>query len=74
MKKSSQGGKMSQLEFRECMGILGLETTSFLSDRIFSVVDSNEDGYVSASSHQIECPEFLHVMDILMNGNKTEKL
>ena len=28
------------------MGILGLETTSFLSDRMFKIIDSNNDNYV----------------------------
>jgi hypothetical protein len=28
------------------MGILGLETTSFLSDRIFKIIDSNNDSFV----------------------------
>ncbi len=33
--------------FRENMGLLGLDTGSFLADRIFSVLDVNKDGYVS---------------------------
>jgi hypothetical protein len=28
------------------MGILGLETTSFLSDRIFHIIDSDGDSFV----------------------------
>ena len=31
--------KMSKNAFRECMGLLGLESNAFLSDRIFEVVD-----------------------------------
>ena len=31
--------KMSKNQFRECMGLLGLESNAFLSDRIFDVVD-----------------------------------
>jgi len=29
------------------MGLLGLDTGSFLADRIFSVLDADKDGHVS---------------------------
>jgi hypothetical protein len=35
--------------FRENMGLLGLESDFFLSDRIFHVLDVNKDGQVNLS-------------------------
>ena len=34
--------------FRENMGLLGLDTGAYLADRIFSVLDNDNDGYVKA--------------------------
>lgn len=33
--------------FRKCMGVLGLESNAFLSDRIFQVVDTDRDRYIT---------------------------
>ena len=38
--------RLSRLEFRENMGILGLETSFFLSDRIFNAMDADSDSNV----------------------------
>jgi len=35
--------KMSKFAFRDCMGLLGLESNAFLSDRIFETVDEDKD-------------------------------
>ena len=32
------------MQFREAMGILGMESTKFISDRIFNILDVNKDG------------------------------
>ena len=48
------------------MGLLGLESNSFLSDRIFSVVDQDKDNFISFA-------EFATIMDTLMNGDEDEK-
>lgn len=39
--------KLDKETFRENMGLLGLDTGSFLADRIFSVLDADKDGHVS---------------------------
>lgn len=39
--------KMSKKQFRACMGLLGLESNAFLSDRIFEVVDTDKDQHIS---------------------------
>lgn len=39
--------KMSKKQFRACMGLLGLESNAFLSDRIFDVVDTDCDSYIN---------------------------
>jgi len=58
--------KMSKKQFRSCMGLLGLESNAFLSDRIFEVVDSDKDGYINFV-------QFATIMDTFLNGNEAEK-
>lgn len=58
--------RMSKKQFRECMGLLGLESNSFLSDRIFEVVDSDKDEFITFE-------QFLTIMDTLINGEEDEK-
>ena len=48
------------------MGLLGLESNAFLSDRIFEVVDSDRDSYITF-------PQFATIMDVLINGEEDEK-
>jgi hypothetical protein len=38
---------IDKVTFRENMGLLGLESGSFLADRIFQVIDTDRDGYVN---------------------------
>ena len=52
--------------FREQMGILGQQSNAFLADRIFEVFDKDKDGKISQD-------EYLHIMDVLCNGNDIEK-
>jgi len=48
------------------MGLLGLDTGSFLADRIFSVLDADKDGH-------IQLDEYLKYFDILIYGSQDEK-
>lgn len=48
------------------MGILGQQENAFLSDRIFTVFDSNKDGMLSFE-------EYTQIMDVLCNGTEKEK-
>ena len=52
--------------FRKSMGLLGLQSTSILADRIFKCMDKNNNSKVSFE-------EFLEYMDIVMHGTKEEK-
>ena len=38
--------KLDKETFRENMGLLGLDSGSFLADRIFAVLDADKDGHV----------------------------
>lgn len=58
--------KMTKLKFRACMGLLGLESNAFLSDRIFEVVDTDRDD-------RINFAQFTTIMDTLINGEEDEK-
>ncbi len=58
--------KMTKHKFRSCMGLLGLESNAFLSDRIFEVVDTDRDD-------KINFAQFTTIMDTLINGEEDEK-
>ena len=34
---------MNKFQFREAMGILGMESTNYISDRIFNMIDAQGD-------------------------------
>jgi 1-phosphatidylinositol-4-phosphate 5-kinase len=53
-------------EFRENMGLLGLESTNTLADRIFSSMDKDKTGQVSFRY-------YLDYMDVLLHGSDDEK-
>ena len=40
---------MTKIQFRQNMGILGLESTNILSDKIFEILDKNSDEIVIIS-------------------------
>lgn len=56
----------SLVQFRENMGLLGLESTSILADRIFAVMNRTGNGRVSFD-------EYLLYMDVLTQGSEDEK-
>lgn len=43
---SNASKKITKKQFRENMGLLGLETVFFISDRIFDMLDSDKDSEV----------------------------
>jgi len=49
------------------MGILGLESAFYLSDRIFNVIDTKSDDV-------IDFEEYLDYLNRLMNGDEEQKL
>ena len=53
-------------EFRENMGLLGLESTNTLADRIFSSMDRSGSG-------QVTFGQYLDYMDVLLHGTDDEK-
>ena len=44
--KLSKNDQITQVQFRSIMGLLGMETASFLSDRLFSIIDNKKLGVV----------------------------
>ncbi|EAR82478.2 phosphatidylinositol 4-phosphate 5-kinase (macronuclear) [Tetrahymena thermophila SB210] len=63
---SKNTGKLRKEQFREHMGVLGLDTVFFLSDRIFTMLDSDGDG-------QINFQDFINYFDIITHGNQEQK-
>lgn len=64
--KISQNGGLTCETFMENMGLLGLETTRLIADRIFAVMNSSGSGQVSLE-------EYLDYNDVLMHGTQTER-
>ena len=64
--KISKNGLLTAENFRDSLGLLGLEPASFLSDRIFAAIDENCDKIVDFS-------DFLRYLNIMINGTEKEK-
>lgn len=60
-------GMMDFDQFRRTMGMLGLTPDDFLPQRMFSVFDSNQDGY-------LDYQEFISHVAIMLRGTEDEKL
>jgi len=59
-------GNLTKDEFRESLGLLGLEHATFLSDRLFNIVDERCDKI-------IDFMEFMQYLAIVLNGSDNEK-
>ena len=59
-KIASNGEKLSREGFRKIMGVLGLESASFLSDRIFDIIDIKAGGevYIYIYIYIVTTPRF----------------
>lgn len=68
--------KISHKNYRESLGIIGIESLSFMCDRMFKIMDKDKDGYVHTyySLLQITLSEYLNYIDVLLYGNEDEKL
>lgn len=58
---------MSHKNYRESLGIIGLESLSFMCDRMFHIMDKDKDGFILL-------PEYLNYLDVLLYGSEEEKL
>ncbi|EGR32428.1 phosphatidylinositol-4-phosphate 5-kinase family protein, putative [Ichthyophthirius multifiliis] len=59
-------GFLDRQKFRDCMGILGLDSVQFLSDRLFNVMADPKG--------QIPFNRFLIYIDTITNGDEQEKV
>lgn len=59
-------GKMSHSAYKESLGIFAIDSLGFLSDRMFAVMDSDNDG-------KIDLEQYLNYFDIMLHGSKDEK-
>mgnify|MGYP001048626800 CR=1 FL=1 len=64
--RMAKNGIFTLESFRQNMGLLGLKSTSAITDRIFRVMDQTNQGNVSFE-------EFLEYMDVLINGSSEER-
>ena len=64
--RMAQGDAFNLRAFRDTMGLLGLQSTRIIADRIFSVMDKDNKGKVTFE-------EFLAYMDVLIHGKSEEK-
>jgi len=57
---------MTHAAYKDSLGIFGIDSLSFLSDRMFAVMDSDCDG-------KIKLREYLDYFDIMLHGTQEEK-
>ncbi|KAM3133933.1 hypothetical protein pb186bvf_013899 [Paramecium bursaria] len=57
---------LSKSQFRENMGLLGLDSVYFLADRLFAILDDDQNG-------RINFDEFAAYFDKITNGDQLEK-
>lgn len=58
---------MSRQSFKESLGIFGIDSLSFLSERMFTVMDADKEGSISLY-------EYLDYFEIMLHGTKEEKM
>lgn len=76
-KISNSSKKLNKVNFKENMGILGLDTAFLLSERVFQLMDEDQDGMVfiyiftifTKFRHlKISLADFINYMNVLLNG------
>ena len=60
-------GRMSLKQYRDSLGLIGMQSLSFLADRMFQVMDTDKNGWISLE-------EYLTYIDTMMYGEEKEKL
>lgn len=58
---------MSRFSFKESLGIFGIDSLSFLSERMFTVMDQDKGGSITLF-------EYLDYFEIMLHGTKEEKM
>ena len=58
---------LSHAAYKESLGIFGIDSLGFLSDRMFAVMDYENKG-------RIKLDEYLNYYDIMLYGTKEEKM
>ena len=79
-KVSNNQTNLNKDQFRMHMGILGMDSAYFLSDRIFALLDEDGDGTVFSclifyflNPSKVNFEEFIKYLDLLINGDQNEK-
>ena len=57
---------MSLKQYKESLGLIGTDSLSFMADRMFAVMDNNNDGCITLD-------EYLCYIDIMLYGTEEEK-
>jgi hypothetical protein len=58
---------MTHKQFRDSLGLIGMQSLSFMADRMFQVMDRYRKGYITLG-------DYLCYLDVLMFGSEDEKL
>ena len=58
---------MSHESFKESLGVFGIDSLSFLSDRMFAVMDDDGDEGISLY-------EYLDYFEVMLYGEKEERM
>ena len=63
----ASNGKMSYKQYRESLGLFGMESLSFMADRMFTVMDRQRNSY-------LQLQDYLSYIDVMMYGDEEERL
>ena len=58
---------MTHKQYKDSLGMMGIESLSFLSDRMFDAMDQDQDGCISLQ-------EYLDYFDVMLHGSEDEKM
>jgi len=56
-------GRLTHAAFKDSLGIFGIDSLGFLSDRMFTVMDKNGDG-------NVDLGEYLYYFDVMLHGTQ----
>lgn len=60
-------GKMSHAAYKDSLGIFGIDSLGFLSDRMWAIMDRKDFGSITLE-------QYLSYFDVMLHGSKEEKM
>ena len=64
--RQAVNSQMSLKQYKESLGLIGTDSLSFMADRMFAVMDTDNNGCIMLD-------EYLCYIDVMLNGSDEEK-